>query len=307
VKPPVGGQAVIEGVMMQDGDRIAVAVRRQSDGEILVRSMPARFRFKRLGQIPFLRGLFRMYDMMSLGLRALNLSTQLAFPEEEQLSRGGTFLTFIIAIAIAVGAFVVLPLYLTNNIAGLRLGSSVLFNLVEGFIRLAFFFVYLLAISRLKDIHRVFQYHGAEHKAVHTYEADEPLTVESARAHTTLHPRCGTAFLMTVFVIAILVFSLAGNPTLWLKILSRLLLLPVVAGLSYEALRFSGRNFDRWWVRVLAQPGLWLQRLTTAAPDDGMIEVALVALRRVLGVNDESVDSRPSLEPVSADGGSDAA
>lgn len=287
MKPPVGGQAVIEGVMMQNGDRIAVAVRRQTDGEILVRSIPARSRFKRLGRIPFLRGLFRLYDMMSLGLRALNLSTQLAFPEEEQPSRGGTFFTFVFAIAVAIGAFIVLPLYLTNNIAGLRLGNSVLFNLVEGFIRLGFFFLYLIAISRLKDIRRVFQYHGAEHKAVYTYEADEPLTVDNAKPHTTLHPRCGTAFLMTVFVIAILVFSLAGNPTLWLKILSRLLLLPVVAGVSYEALRFTGRNYDRWWVRVLAQPGLWLQRLTTAEPDDGMIEVALTSLRRVLGVESE--------------------
>ncbi len=297
MKPPVGGQAVIEGVMMQNGDRIAVAVRRQSDGEILVRPIPARFRFKRIGQIPFLRGLFRLYDMMSLGLRALNLSTQLAFPEEEQLSRSGTFFTFVVAITVAIGAFIVLPLYLTNNIAGLRLGNSVLFNLVEGFIRLGFFFLYLLVISRLKDIRRVFQYHGAEHKAVYTYEAGEPLTIENARAHTTLHPRCGTAFLMTVFVIAILVFSLAGNPTLWLKILSRLLLLPVVAGLSYEALRFTGRNYDRWWVRVLARPGLWLQRLTTAEPDDGMIEVALTVLRRVVDVED--VELEPALEGAS--------
>ncbi len=297
MKPPVGGQAVIEGVMMQNGDRIAVAVRRQSDGEILVRPIPARFRFKRIGQIPFLRGLFRLYDMMSLGLRALNLSTQLAFPEEEQLSRSGTFFTFVVAIAVAIGAFIVLPLYLTNNIAGLRLGNSVLFNLVEGFIRLGFFFLYLLVISRLKDIRRVFQYHGAEHKAVYTYEAGEPLTIENARAHTTLHPRCGTAFLMTVFVIAILVFSLAGNPTLWLKILSRLLLLPVVAGLSYEALRFTGRNYDRWWVRVLARPGLWLQRLTTAEPDDGMIEVALTVLRRVVDVEDAELE--PALEGAS--------
>ncbi len=298
MKPPVGGQAVIEGVMMQNGDRIAVAVRRQADQKILVRAMPARYRFKRLGQIPFLRGLFRMYDMLTLGLRALNLSTQLAFPEEEQLSRGGTFATFAVAIAVAVGAFIVLPLFLTNSIAALRAGSSVLFNLVEGFIRLSFFFAYLLIISRLKDIHRVFQYHGAEHKAIYTYEADEPLTVDNAKRHTTLHPRCGTAFLMTVFVIAILVFSLAGNPALWLKILSRLLLLPVVAGVSYEVLRFTGRNFDRWWVRMLAQPGLWLQRLTTAEPDDDMIEVALTVLRRVLGVDETSIEPALEASPV---------
>jgi len=282
VKPPVGGQAVIEGVMMQNGDRIAVAVRRQSDNEILVRNLPARSRFQRIDRIPFLRGLFRLYDMLSLGLRALNLSTHLAFPEEEQLGRSGTFFTFLFAIAVAVGAFIVLPLYLTHSISGLRLGNSVLFNLVEGFIRLAFFFLYLVVISRMKEIHRVFQYHGAEHKVVYTYEADEPLTVENAKKHTTLHPRCGTAFLMTVFVIAILIFSLAGNPTLWVKIVSRLLLLPVVAGVSYEALRFTARNYDRWGVRLLAQPGLALQRLTTAEPTDEMLEVALAALNRTL-------------------------
>lgn len=281
MKPPVGGQAVIEGVMMQNGDRIAVAVRRQAEGDIVVRSIPSRKRFKRLGEIPFLRGLFRLVDMLSLGMRALNLSAQLAFPEDEQLGKGGTFLTFLVAMVVAVGAFVVLPLVLANSVDSLRLGNTIVFNLVEGLIRLAFFFIYLVAISRMKDIRRVFQYHGAEHKVVYTYEAEEDLTVENARKHTTLHPRCGTAFLMTVFVIAILVFSLAGNPTLWLKILSRVLLLPVVAGVSYEVLRFSGRNYDRWWVRLLAQPGLWLQRLTTGEPSDDMIEVAIASLKRV--------------------------
>ena len=282
MKPLIGGQAIIEGVMMQNGDRIAVAVRRQSDGEILVKPLPARFRFKKLGTIPFLRGLFRLFDMMSLGLRALNLSTQLAFPEEEQMSKSGTFFTFAVAIVVAIGAFMVLPLYLTGFIPGLRLGNSIVFNLVEGVIRMSFFFVYLFLISRMKDIHRVFQYHGAEHKVVHTYEADEELTVENAQKHTTLHPRCGTAFLMTVFVIAILIFSLVGQPTLWVKVLSRLLLLPVVAGVSYEALRFSGRNYKRWWVRALAQPGLWLQKLTTGEPDDAMVEVAIASMSRVL-------------------------
>lgn len=300
MKPLIGGQAIIEGVMMQNGDRVAVAVRRQSDGEILIRRMPVRFRFKKLGQIPFLRGLFRLYDMMSLGLRALNLSTQLAFPEDEQMSKSGTFFTFAIAIAVAIGAFVILPLYLTNNIPGLTSGSSIAFNLVEGLIRLSFFFVYLFLISKMKDIHRVFQYHGAEHKVVHTYEADEELTVENAQEHTTLHPRCGTAFLMTVFVIAILIFSLAGNPTLWVKILSRLLLLPVVAGVSYEVLRFTGRNYDRWWVlRALAQPGLWLQKLTTSEPDDDMIEVAIASMKQVLDP-EHSLDnpSDPAVEAV---------
>jgi uncharacterized protein YqhQ len=293
VKPPVGGQAVIEGVMMQNGDRIAVAVRRQSDGQILVRSIPSRARFRRIGRVPFVRGIFRMYDMLALGLRALNLSTQLAFPEEEQMSKGGTVVMFAVSMVIAVGAFVVLPLVLANAVPTLRLGNSILFNLAEGGIRLSFLFIYLLAISRMKDIHRVFQYHGAEHKVVYTYEADEPLTAENARKHTSLHPRCGTAFLMTVFVIAILVFSLAGNPALWLKILSRLLLLPVVAGVSYEFLRFTGRHFDHLWVRVLAQPGLWLQRLTTAEPTDDMIEVAIASLQRTLDTAEPATAPAP--------------
>ncbi len=293
MKPPVGGQAVIEGVMMQNGDRIAVAVRRQSDGQILVRSIPSRARFRRIGRVPFVRGIFRMYDMLALGLRALNLSTQLAFPEEEQMSKGGTVVMFAVSMVIAVGAFVVLPLVLANAVPSLRLGNSILFNLAEGGIRLSFLFIYLVAISRMKDIHRVFQYHGAEHKVVYTYEADEPLTAENARKHTSLHPRCGTAFLMTVFVIAILVFSLAGNPALWLKILSRLLLLPVVAGVSYEFLRFTGRHFDHLWVRVLAQPGLWLQRLTTAEPTDDMIEVAIASLQRTLDTAEPATAPAP--------------
>lgn len=300
MKPVIGGQAIIEGVMMQNGDRIAVAVRRQSDGQIIVRPLAARFRFKKMGQIPFLRGLFRLYDMMSLGLRALNLSTQLAFPEEEQLSKGGTFFTFAAAMTLAVGAFIVLPLFLTNFVPGLRAGHSVIFNLVEGAIRLSFFFVYLLLISRLNDIHRVFQYHGAEHKVVYAYEAGEELTVENAQKHTTLHPRCGTAFLMIVFVIAVLIFSLVGNPTMWVKLLLRLVLLPVVAGVSYEVLRFIGRNYDRWpLLRMLILPGLWLQKLTTSEPDDDMVEVAIASINQVL--NPADILENPT-DPVSQPG-----
>jgi len=289
--PPVGGQAVIEGVMMQNGDRIAVAVRRESDGKIVVRDLPARFRFKRLGQIPFVRGLFRLFDMLSLGIRALNLSARVAFPEEEQLGKGGTTLTFVLALLIAVGGFVVLPLYLTNTMGWLRMGNSIIFNLVEGLIRITFFLIYLVIISRMKEIRRIFQYHGAEHKSVYTYEAGEELTVENVQRHITLHPRCGTAFLMIVLVIGILVFSIAGNPALWLKILSRLLLLPVVAGISYEALRFSGGNTDRLWVRILTKPGLWLQRLTTAEPTDDMVEVAIASLKRVTESTNPSLAS----------------
>jgi uncharacterized protein YqhQ len=291
VRPPIGGQAVIEGVMMQNGDRVAVAVRRLDTQAIVVRPMPVNRRFPRLGRTPFLRGTFRLYDTMALGMRALNVSTQVAYPEEEQLSKGGTFFAFLLAIVVGVGAFIVLPLFIANSVSWLRLGNSIVFNLVEGLIRLAFFFVYIVVIRWLvKDIRRVFQYHGAEHKVVHTYESDEDLTTENAKAHTTLHPRCGTAFLMTVFVVAILVFSLAGNPALWLKILSRILLLPVVAGISFEVQRFTGLHFDRLWVRILGQPGLWLQRLTTAEPSDDMIEVAIAALKEVRSVEEPAAE-----------------
>ena len=293
MKPPIGGQAVIEGVMMQNGDRVAVAVRRLDNHEVLVRPLAVSRRFPRLGRTPFLRGTFRLYDTMALGLRALNASTQIAYPEEEQMSKGGTFFAFFFAIVLGVGAFIILPLFIANSVTWLRLGNSILFNLVEGSIRLAIFFAYLVAIRFwVKDIRRVFQYHGAEHKVVHTYEADEELTVENAKTHTTIHPRCGTAFLMAVFVIAILVFSVAGNPTLWLKILSRILLLPVVAGIAYEAQRLASRHFDKLWVRILAQPGLWLQRLTTAEPTDDMIEVAIAAL-------DEVRDADPATQATS--------
>ena len=279
----VGGQALIEGVMMQNGDRVAVAVRRTNDNEIVVRDLPTSKRLRKLGEIPFVRGLFRLYDMLSLGIRALNMSARIAYPDqEEELTSGWGMLMVAVAVIIAVGAFVVLPLYIVNSVPSLRTGNSILFNLVEGAIRIIFFLIYLLAISRMKDIHRVFQYHGAEHKTVYTYEAGEELTVANARKYTTLHPRCGTAFLMIVLVISILIFSLAGNPVLWLKILSRLLLLPVVAGISYEALRFSGKQYDNHlWVRLLVKPGLWLQLLTTAEPTDAMIEVAIASIKRV--------------------------
>jgi len=279
----VGGQALIEGVMMQNGDRVAVAVRRTNDNEIVVRDLPTSKRLRKLGEIPFVRGLFRLYDMLSLGIRALNMSARIAYPDqEEELTSGWGMLMVAVAVIIAVGAFVVLPLYIVNSVPSLRTGNPILFNLVEGAIRIIFFLLYIIAISRMKDIHRVFQYHGAEHKTVYTYEAGEELTVANARKYTTLHPRCGTAFLMIVLVISILIFSLAGNPVLWLKILSRLLLLPVVAGISYEALRFSGKQYDNHlWVRLLVKPGLWLQLLTTAEPTDDMLEVAIASIKRV--------------------------
>ncbi|MBN1857781.1 DUF1385 domain-containing protein [Candidatus Bipolaricaulota bacterium] len=301
--PPVGGQAVLEGVMMQNGDRIAVAVRRQDDQKIVVRDLPIKQVLPRLSKIPVIRGVFRFVSMLVLGIRALNLSASLAFPDDEQLGKGGTAITMIVAVAIAVGVFVVLPLFVVNSFESLRAGNSVVFNLIEGVFRLALFLAYVFAISRMKEIKRVFQYHGAEHKTVHAYEAGLDLTVDNARTYTTLHPRCGTAFLMIVLVIAILVFSLAGNPTLWLKLLSRILLLPVVAGVSYEVLQYTGRHADRRLVRAFSAPGLWLQRLTTAEPTDDMLEVAIASLKHVT----ETVTERDKAVADTAAGADDLA
>ncbi len=279
--PTIGGQAVLEGVMMQNSARIAVAVRREADGVIILEDIPVRRRFKRVDSVPVLRGLFRLYDMLSIGLKALNISANLALGEEEQLGKAATVATFTFAILLAVGGFIILPLYLSGKIQGIIDINPILYSLVEGVIRIVFFILYLFAISRLKDIRRVFQYHGAEHKVVHLYENREELTVDNARKYTTIHPRCGTSFLMIVLVISILLFALIGTPTIWGRIVSRILLLPLVAGISYELLRFSGKRYDRLWVRILIQPGLWLQRLTTGQPSDEMLEVAIAALNKV--------------------------
>ena len=285
--PIIGGQAVLEGVMMQNSDRIAVAVRRETDGVIILEDIPVRHRFKRVNSVPILRGLFRLYNMLSIGFKALNISANLALGEEEQLGKMATAATFGFAILLAVGGFVILPLYLSGKIQGAIEMNPILHSLVEGIVRIAFFVLYLFAISRLKDIRRVFQYHGAEHKVVHVYENREELTVDNARKYATIHPRCGTSFLMIVMIISILLFALIGAPTIWVRVLSRILLLPLIAGISYELLRFSGKRYDRLWVRILIQPGLWLQRLTTGQPSDEMVEVAIAALNKVTAVTEQ--------------------
>ncbi|MFP4135572.1 MAG: DUF1385 domain-containing protein [Candidatus Bipolaricaulota bacterium] len=290
----VGGQAVIEGVLMRNGDNISVAVRRSSDGEIVVEDLEPRDKFKGLSKIPFVRGIFNLYDMMSTGIRALNLSAEIALEEEdEDFGTSETILTTGIAFLVAIGVFVVLPVWATNNLWGLSEGNAFLFNLVEGLIRIGFFLLYLAGITFFEDIRRVFQYHGAEHKSVYAYENDRDLVVDEAREYSTLHPRCGTAFLMIVLVVAILTFSLVGNPPLLLKIISRLLLLPVVAGVSYEILKFSGRHADNPFLRPFLLPGLALQKITTREPSDEQLEVALEAIKRVVGSDgsNESIDT----------------
>lgn len=291
---PVGGQAVIEGVLMRNKDDISVAVRRVSDGEIVVKNLEPRKKFKRLSEIPFVRGLFNLYDMLSTGIRALNLSAEIALEEEEEdFGTKEAVFTTGLALLLSIGFFVVLPVWATNNLWGLSEANAFLFNFVEGLIRIGLFLLYLVGITFFDDIKRVFEYHGAEHKSVYAYEDGRDLAVDEAKGYSTLHPRCGTAFLMIVLVVAILTFSLVGNPPLLIKIASRILLLPVVAGVSYEILRFSGRHTENPLLKPFLMPGLLLQKITTREPSDDQIEVALAALREVVG-KEEKDSSQPA-------------
>lgn len=283
---PVGGQAVIEGVMLQNGHRIAVAVR-TPDGSIAVEPLNGPQGLNRLRRLPLLRGPIRLYEMLSLGMRALNLSARLAYGEEAAGSRWDFLLMVLLALALVAGGFVALPVYLT---ALMQIKHPVLFNLVEGGVRVLFFLLYLYGISFMRDIRRVFQYHGAEHKVVHAYEAGNP-TLEVARGKSPLHPRCGTAFLLLFVVISILVFSVIVTGSIWVRILGRLALLPVVAAIAYEVLQAGGKHPNSWWMRPLVLPGLWLQRLTTREPTEDQIEVALTALRYVTEDKAESLST----------------
>lgn len=282
-KLSVGGQAVIEGVMMRGPGKIAVAVRKPN-GEITVDLKPAGSISDRYPILkkPFLRGVVSLVESLVYGMKALSFSAQASGEEEEEkmssLELAGT-IAFSVGLAILL--FVVLPtgaMKLLQNVGV----SPVVLNLCEGLLRLAIFLLYIWGISRQKDIQRVFQYHGAEHKTIYTYEHGLPLRVENVRPFSTLHPRCGTNFLMIVMLISIFIFTFLGWPSLWERILSRILLMPVVAGLSYEIIRFAGKHMDKPWVRTAILPGLALQKLTTRQPDDDQIEVAIASLKAVL-------------------------
>ncbi|MGB9723614.1 MAG: DUF1385 domain-containing protein [Chloroflexia bacterium] len=274
-----GGQAVLEGVMIRGRRGMAVAVRAPS-GEIVLHeerfSRPAR----RWTRWPFLRGLDILWDTLHLGLRALSFSANVALGESEyQVGPKQMAGVVALALGLAVGLFFLLPMLLMRLIAGL-LPTGWLQALVEGFIRLGVVLGYLLAIAQMRDVKRLFAYHGAEHKVVNALEAGAPLHVEGVRPFSTAHTRCGTAFLLLVVVLAIPLFAPLGDLGLGWGILARLALIPVLAGVSYEAMRLGAEYAHRPAVRALLAPALLLQRLSTRAPDDGMLEVALAALLR---------------------------
>ena len=284
-KLSVGGQAVIEGVMMRGPGKIAVAVRKPN-GEITVDLKPAGSISDRYPILkkPFLRGVVSLVESLGYGMKALSFSAQVSGDEEdgeESMSSLEMAGTMAVSIGLAVLLFVVLPTGAMKLLQNQGVGPMVL-NLCEGLMRLAIFLLYIWGISRQKDIQRVFQYHGAEHKTIYTYEHGLSLRVENVRPFSTLHPRCGTNFLMIVMLIGIFIFAFLGWPSLWERILSRILLMPVVAGISYEIIRFAGKHMDKAWVRAAILPGLALQKLTTRQPDDDQIEVAIASLKAVL-------------------------
>jgi uncharacterized protein YqhQ len=283
----IGGQAVLEGVMMRSPSNWALAVRKP-DGEIAevirpIRSPMARHRVFRL---PVIRGVVALGESLAIGFRALAISANYAAQEEgddgevsTELSRGALIFAFAIAIGFAVMLFKVTPALLTS---WLPIEGTGWFVIVEGLIRVTIFVLYLSLISLLPDLRRVFQYHGAEHKAINALEAGEELTPERVQRYSLIHPRCGTAFLLWVMVIAIFVFAFVGQPVWYWLIASRILLLPVIAGIAYELIRFAGKRSGNRVLMALLAPGLWLQRLTTREPTLDQIEVSIRALTEVL-------------------------
>ena len=280
-KITIGGQAVIEGVMMRGPELVATAVR-NPQGRIELEVKPVNSIADRypIFKKPMLRGCVSLFESLVMGIRSLGYSAQMAGEEDEQLTDKELAGTMIFAFALAAVLFIAIPTG-AAKLFHVITEDPVFLNLMEGFLRLFIFMAYIFAISRMKDIQRVFQYHGAEHKTIACFEAGEALTVENVARHTRLHKRCGTSFLLIVMLVSIFVFAFLGWPDLAERIASRIILLPVVAGISYEIIRFSA-NSDNCLLGWAVKPGLWLQKLTTREPEPEMIEVAIASAKAVL-------------------------
>jgi uncharacterized protein YqhQ len=307
----IGGQAVIEGVMMRAPGSVATAVRR-ANGEIVVRKegfVSIVDRFKVL-KVPVLRGAIGLIDMLYLGIKTLNFSAEIAMLDIEaseaaksgngqarkkskSTSTAAMVGTLVVALALGIAIFFVLPIVLTTAVFRFE-QDAFAFNLIAGMIRIAILLGYLIVISAMRDIKRLFQYHGAEHKSVFAFELNDNLTPPVVLRHSRFHPRCGTSFLLIVMFVAILSFSLLdallisllGKLTIMIRLVTHLPFIPVVGGLSYEVIRFSAAHSSTWWGKIIISPGLWLQRITTREPDESQVEIAILALRCALGVED---------------------
>ena len=304
----IGGQAVIEGVMMRGPKETAIAVRKP-DGEIIVEKKPINSfvqKFK-INKIPIVRGVFSFFESLIVGTKALMFSAEFYDVEDEddkkkketmtveeleaynkkndKMMTGAIFVSVAVALIFGIGVFMLLPTFLVGLLRDYaHLTNNIAATLLEGVVRIVIFVIYILLVSKMKDIHRVFQYHGAEHKTIFCYENGDDLTVENVKKQGRLHPRCGTSFLILVMIISIIVFSFVSWENPIQRVIIRLLLLPWVAGLSYELIKFAGRH-SGVIVDIISAPGMWLQKITTAEPDESQIEVAIASLKSVLTGN----------------------
>lgn len=279
-----GGQALIEGVMMRGSQSVAIAVR-DPDGNIVMKERPINEALYAgpLSRIPFIRGLGLLWDSLGLGISALTFSADVAAGEEESFEGPIVWGTLVFSLVIFVVVFFLMPAAAADGLHRLfGLESPLLGNVIEGVVRLTLIIGYIWVVGYLEDIRRVYAYHGAEHKTINAFEDGAPLTPQAVAVYSVEHPRCGTAFLFTVAIISVLIFALLGRPPLWMRLLSRVALLPVIVGVSYEYIRFTARHMNNPVVYAIAQPNLALQRLTTREPDADMIEVSIAALKRVL-------------------------
>mgnify|MGYP003789642649 FL=1 len=293
----MGGQAVIEGVMMKGAEDIAIAVRKP-DGEIVVKKEKLKSNRKKISKMPIIRGIFTFVDSLVLGVNALLYSAEFVDVEEEEkkkpskldefLEKNIIWISVVISVVFSVGLFILLPTVLVGVFKAYT-SNTLILNGIEGIVRIAIFLGYILAISGMKDIRRVFEYHGAEHKSIFCYEHGEELTVENVRKYGRLHPRCGTSFLFIVMIVSILLFSLFSWSGLLMRLVIRILLIPIVAGISYEIIKWAGKSESKLSC-IVSAPGMWLQKLTTREPDDKQIEVAVEALKNVL-VPDPEADN----------------
>jgi uncharacterized protein YqhQ len=287
--PSYGGQALIEGVMMRGSNALVVAMRAPDDHiEIHKEALTGIYKSK-IKQIPFLRGLLILWDSLVLGTQMLTMSANMQSGEDEKIEGKSFYLMLFISLLIAVGIFFLLPVFISNWLEKLFDLSASWGGFFEGIIRLVMFMIYLWAVGNLKDIQRVFAYHGSEHKTINAFESGAELTVENIKKYSVEHTRCGTSFLITLVLLSILLFSLLGPLPLFWRLISRIIAIPILAGIAYEYIRWSSKHEKSFLIRLLIKPNLWVQRLTTREPDEKMIEVALTAFNELRKMETETI------------------
>ncbi len=269
----IGGQALIEGVMIRSKDKIAISIRKKD--KIKTITQPTSSITKKFLKIPFIRGMIVLIDTTYIGIKALMFSAKEQEDENEKITNYQVIITTIISIILAIGLFIILPL----TISKLLTDNQFLFNLLDGILRILIFLSYLFSISFNKEIRRIFQYHGAEHMSVHCFEHTENLTIENVKKYSTIHPRCGTSFLIIVLLLSIVVFSIVWHESFIIKFVQRVILIPIIAAVSYEILKFSAKNQKFPLIKIMAYPGLLIQKITTKEPDNSQIEVAIEAVK----------------------------